>query len=60
MVDPLQHGLVRDAADRRAAVLRGDGVGGYFYLVSQRELFRDWWTRLKYLPFLMSLGIGLA
>ena len=25
---PLQHGLVRDAAHRRAAVLRGDGVGG--------------------------------
>ncbi len=24
---PLQHGLVRDAADRRAAVLGGDGVG---------------------------------
>ena len=27
---PLQHGLVRDAAHRRAAVLRGDGVGGQF------------------------------
>ena len=26
--DPLQHGLVRDAAHRRAAVLRGDDVGG--------------------------------
>jgi hypothetical protein len=25
---PLQHGLVRDVAHRRAAVLRGDGVGG--------------------------------
>ena len=25
---PLQHGLVRDAADRHPAVLRGDGVGG--------------------------------
>ena len=25
---PLQHGLVRDAAHRRAAVLRSDGVGG--------------------------------
>ena len=27
---PLQHGLVRDAAHRRAAVLRGHGVGGQF------------------------------
>jgi cellulose synthase/poly-beta-1,6-N-acetylglucosamine synthase-like glycosyltransferase len=31
-----------------------------FYMVSQRELHRDWTTRLKYLPFLMSIGIGLA
>ena len=27
---PLQHGLVRDAAHRHPAVLRGDGVGGQF------------------------------
>jgi cellulose synthase/poly-beta-1,6-N-acetylglucosamine synthase-like glycosyltransferase len=33
----------------------------YFYMVSQRELYPDRWTsRLKYLPFLMSIGIGLA
>ena len=31
-----------------------------FYVVSQRELYPDWRTRLKYLPFLMSIGIGLA
>jgi cellulose synthase/poly-beta-1,6-N-acetylglucosamine synthase-like glycosyltransferase len=31
-----------------------------FYMVSQRELYPDWKTRLKYLPFLMSIGIGLA
>jgi cellulose synthase/poly-beta-1,6-N-acetylglucosamine synthase-like glycosyltransferase len=31
-----------------------------FYLVCQRELHRDWWTCVKYLPFLMSIGIGLA
>jgi hypothetical protein len=29
-------------------------------MVCQRELHRDWMTRLKYLPFLMSIGIGLA
>ncbi|HSK11036.1 MAG TPA: cellulose synthase family protein, partial [Vicinamibacterales bacterium] len=28
-----------------------------FYMVSQRELYPDWKTRLKYLPFLMSIGI---
>src|SRR5688572_11423971 len=31
-----------------------------FYMVCQRELHRDWITRAKYLPFLMSIGIGLA
>ncbi len=31
-----------------------------FYLVSQREIHRDWTTRIKYLPLLMSIGIGLA
>jgi hypothetical protein len=29
-------------------------------MVCQRELHRDWTTRLKYLPFLMSIGIGLT
>jgi cellulose synthase/poly-beta-1,6-N-acetylglucosamine synthase-like glycosyltransferase len=31
-----------------------------FYMVCQRELHRDWTSRLKYLPFLMSIGIGLT
>ncbi len=31
-----------------------------FYVVSQRELYTDWRQRLKYLPFLMSIGIGLC
>ncbi len=31
-----------------------------FYMVCQRELHDDWVKRLKYLPFLMSIGIGLA
>jgi len=31
-----------------------------FYMVSQRELHADWKIRLKYLPFLMSIGIGLC
>ncbi|HEX9814512.1 MAG TPA: cellulose synthase family protein, partial [Myxococcota bacterium] len=32
-----------------------------FYMVCQRELYsRDWTKRLKYLPFLMSIGIGLT
>src|SRR6186997_2038665 len=32
-----------------------------FYIVSQRELYpASWMSRLKYLPFLMSIGIGLC
>ena len=31
-----------------------------FYMVAQRELYPDWRWRLKYLPFLMSIGIGLC
>ena len=31
-----------------------------FFMVCQRELHKDWVTRLKYLPFLMSIGIGLT
>ena len=33
---------------------------GNFYIVSQRELYPDWKQRLRYLPFLMSIGIGLC
>ena len=31
-----------------------------FYMVCQREIYSDWRARLKYLPFLMSIGIGLC
>jgi cellulose synthase/poly-beta-1,6-N-acetylglucosamine synthase-like glycosyltransferase len=31
-----------------------------FYMVCQREIHTDWRARLKYVPFLMSVGIGLC
>jgi hypothetical protein len=31
-----------------------------FYMICQREIHSDWRSRLKYLPFLMSIGIGLS
>src|SRR2546426_1673232 len=31
-----------------------------FYICSQREVRQDWLASLVYLPFLMSLGIGLS
>ena len=31
-----------------------------FYVMSQREAYPDWKQRVKYLPFLMAIGIGLC
>ncbi|HSR49742.1 MAG TPA: cellulose synthase family protein [Acidobacteriota bacterium] len=31
-----------------------------FYVVSQREIHRDWLARLRYLPMVLSTGIGLS
>ena len=31
-----------------------------FYLFSQRETYPDWRTRVRYLPMVMAVGIGLA
>lgn len=33
---------------------------GTFYVASQRVLFRAWSDSVKYVPFLMSLGVGIA
>ena len=31
-----------------------------FYIVCQREIHKDWVSRLRYMPFLISIGIGLC
>lgn len=31
-----------------------------FYMCSQREIFHTWADKIKYLPFLMSVGIGIS
>ncbi len=31
-----------------------------FYIVCQREIHKDWIMRLRYMPFLISIGIGLC
>ncbi|MBX3396893.1 MAG: glycosyltransferase [Phycisphaerae bacterium] len=31
-----------------------------FYVASQREIFRSWGESLKYLPFLMAVGVGIS
>jgi len=32
----------------------------FFYVATARELGLGWWDRIKFLPFVMSLGIGMA
>ncbi|MEW6431513.1 MAG: cellulose synthase family protein [Myxococcota bacterium] len=32
----------------------------FFYVATARELGLSWWGRIKFLPFVMSLGIGMA
>jgi len=31
-----------------------------FYMISQREAYEDWRARVRYLPVVMAIGIGLA
>ena len=31
-----------------------------FYMISQRETYPDWRSRIKYLPMVLAVGIGLA
>ncbi|HSB42962.1 MAG TPA: cellulose synthase family protein [Methylomirabilota bacterium] len=33
---------------------------GVFYVTSQREIGMSWWERVRHLPFIMALGIGLS
>jgi cellulose synthase/poly-beta-1,6-N-acetylglucosamine synthase-like glycosyltransferase len=33
---------------------------GTFYICSQKEIFHCWTDKMKYLPFLMALGIGIS
>jgi cellulose synthase/poly-beta-1,6-N-acetylglucosamine synthase-like glycosyltransferase len=33
---------------------------GFFYVATARELGLGWWDRFKHLPFVLSLGIGMA
>ena len=52
-------GLVSSLIDTGLFVL-ATCSGSTFYLCSQAEIFRSWRDKIKYLPFLMSLGIGIS
>ena len=60
MVVRFQHGLYGTLFLDLPFFLTATASVCFFYVASLREQGGGWWDRLKYLPFLMSLGIGLA
>ncbi|HZA51389.1 MAG TPA: cellulose synthase family protein, partial [Myxococcaceae bacterium] len=60
MVVRFQHGLYGTLFLDLPFFLTATASVCFFYVASLREQGGGWWERLKYLPFLMSLGIGLA
>lgn len=61
----LKMSLIRDNVTARAIFdgslfLLATFSAGTFYVASQREIFRTWAESIKYMPFLMSLGIGVS
>ena len=55
----LVDGWLRYLFDASVLLLATFG-GGTFYVTSQRALLRTWADCLKYLPFLLSLGVGIC
>ena len=60
MVVRFSHGLHETLLVDLPLFISATASVAFFYVATQRELGLGWWGRLKYLPFLMSLGIGLA
>lgn len=60
MVVRFSHGLHETLLVDLPLFVSATASVAFFYVATQRELGLGWWDRLKFLPFLMSLGIGLA
>jgi cellulose synthase/poly-beta-1,6-N-acetylglucosamine synthase-like glycosyltransferase len=60
MVVRFQHGLYETLFLDLPFCITATASVCFFYIACQREQGMTWWARLKYLPFLMSIGIGLA
>ncbi len=60
MVVRFQHGLYSTLFLDLPFFITATASVCFFYVACQREQGHTWWERLRYLPFLMSLGIGLA
>ncbi|MCA3012859.1 MAG: glycosyltransferase [Myxococcaceae bacterium] len=55
-----EHGMYQTLFLDLPVFLAATASVSFFYIATVRELGLGWWDRLKYLPFLMSLGIGLS
>ncbi len=60
MVLRFKHGLYTTLLLDLPVFVASTASVGFFYVATGRELGLNWWNRLKYLPFVMSLGIGMA
>ena len=60
MVVRFQHGLYETLFLDLPFCLTATASVCFFYVACQLEQGLTWWAQLKYLPFLMSIGIGLA
>ncbi|HSP18868.1 MAG TPA: glycosyltransferase family 2 protein, partial [Myxococcaceae bacterium] len=60
MVVRFKHGLYSTLFLDLPFCLAATASVGFFYVATQRELGLTGWARVKYLPFIMSLGIGMA
>jgi hypothetical protein len=60
MVLRFKHGLYTTLWLDLPVFLASTASVGFFYVATGRELGLTWWGRIKYLPFVMSLGIGMA
>ncbi len=60
MVLRYKHGLYASLWLDLPIFLASTASVGFFYVATARELGFSWWNRLKFLPFVMSLGIGMA
>ncbi len=60
MIVRFQHGMYQTLFLDLPVFLAATASVSFFYVATVRELGLGWWDRIKYLPFLMSLGIGLS
>jgi cellulose synthase/poly-beta-1,6-N-acetylglucosamine synthase-like glycosyltransferase len=60
MVVRFNHGLYSTLFLDLPVFVASTASVSFFYVATGRELGLSWWGRVKYLPFVMSLGIGMA